>query len=887
MNAKYRIAALSAALISAWGVGSAAQTQKDATEAHPGKVTKPPKLEKFQQAPYPESERANGKPASVVLLLSIGADGKVADVEVVTSGGAAFDAPAVEAAKAFEFEPAEIDGVPAPVRIQYRYDFVLTEQAPTAAQTTADFGGVVRNRKTGAPLAGVTVSLDGAPTTTDEAGRFRFEAVTPGTHSVTISGKGFTPAGTQEVVEAGHKYDAVYDVELAPEQTNPAEQVDFEIVVVDTVLEKAVASTTVSAEQGARVAGTGGDVIKVVENLPGVARSTVGSGALVVWGAGAQDTRTYVDDVHIPVLYHEGGFRSVINSDLVKNVELEPGGYGAPYGRGLGGLITVGLKPLEPDGYHGSLGVDAIDAAASLRGSIGKHFRFAGAVRRSHLDWVLSHVTSEDVGAFVPIPKYWDSQLRLAWVPRDGESVEVGGLLSDDRISRSLVEADPSENKTESKHTGFDRVYVRYERKFDDGSAATVTPFAGIDHSNVSNRFGAIPASLDNQSTVYGARAAWMGRPAEFVSIGTGIDIEVVRSALSRSGSVTTPPREGDIRVFGQTPADQVNADDWRTTLAGLAPFVQTDFSLANDKLHLVPGVRFEPSVTNASRKIPTDPGVPAVGVSREDAYFEPRLAARWAATDRITLRAAVGIYHQPPLAEDLSAVFGNPQLGPGKAVHYVAGAAFHFSKPVSVEMTAFLSKQSDLVTRSPLPTPDTAQALVQDGQGRAYGTQFLVRHDLTRGFFGWLSYSILRSERTDGGSSSYRPFDFDQTHVFTALASYDLGRGFEVGLRFRYSAGYPRTPVLYAVFDSRSDSLQPVFGAHNSIRIPDFYQADARFSKRFKLGNGTQLETYLDVQNVTNHANPEEIVYNFDYTRKSYITGLPILPVVGGKLTW
>jgi len=190
-------------------------------------------------------------------------------------------------------------------------------------------------------------------------------------------------------------------------------------------------------------------------------------------------------------------------------------------------------------------------------------------------------------------------------------------------------------------------------------------------------------------------------------------------------------------------------------------------------------------------------------------------------------------------------------------------------------------------VTRSPLPTPVTAQALVQDGSGRAYGTQFLLRHDLAGRFFGWLSYSILRSERTDGGTKDYRPFDFDQTHVFTALASYDLGLGFEVGVRFRYSTGYPRTPVIGAVYDARTDSYQPVFGPHNSIRIPDFYQADARLAKRWKFGDSTELEAYLDVQNVSYHKNPEEIVYNYDYTRRSYITGLPILPVVGAKLAW
>jgi hypothetical protein len=88
-------------------------------------------------------------------------------------------------------------------------------------------------------------------------------------------------------------------------------------------------------------------------------------------------------------------------------------------------------------------------------------------------------------------------------------------------------------------------------------------------------------------------------------------------------------------------------------------------------------------------------------------------------------------------------------------------------------------------------------------------------------------------------------------------------------------------------VLDARTDTFQPTFGVHNSIRVPEFYQADVRVSKRFKFGEYTGLEVYLDVRNVTNHANPEEIIYNQNYTRKSYITGIPILPVLGGKFTW
>ena len=60
----------------------------------------------------------------------------------------------------------------------------------------------------------------------------------------------------------------------------------------------------------------------------------------------------------------------------------------------------------------------------------------------------------------------------------------------------------------------------------------------------------------------------------------------------------------------------------------------------------------------------------------------------------------------------------------------------------------------------------------------------------------------------------------------------------------------------------------------------------DARIAKHFKYSRADG-EIYLDVQNVTDHSNPEEIVYNPKYTQRGYITGFPILPVIGARLTW
>jgi hypothetical protein len=204
----------------------------------------------------------------------------------------------------------------------------------------------------------------------------------------------------------------------------------------------------------------------------------------------------------------------------------------------------------------------------------------------------------------------------------------------------------------------------------------------------------------------------------------------------------------------------------------------------------------------------------------------------------------------------------------------------------LSVEITGFYSTMSNLPVRSQSPSPNLAQALDQTGIGRAYGTQFLIRQQPIGHFFAWISYTISRSERLDAPNLGWRLFDYDQPHVFTALGSYDLGRGVDVGARFRFASGYPRTPVVGSFYDANTDTYEPLFGYHNSIRIPSFYALDVRVAKRFKIGR-SDAEVYLDVQNVTDHANAEEIVYNPTYTQRGYITGLPLLPNLGARWSW
>jgi TonB family protein len=849
----------------------------------PARAIVPPRLVTFVAAAFPPSELASGRGATVVLQISIDASGRVVAVSVEGSATPAFDAAAVAAAEHFRFEPATLDGVPFPVKITYRTRFTLTETL--VKKQAADFVGTIRSRPTKRPIANVRVSLEtGQRTVTDDQGHFSILDVAPGVHGVTLSGETIATVATTETFEPSKRLDATYDVseKKAPSAGDDDEE---QIVVTAVRLKKQIVSTEVSASQAQRIPGTQGDVLKVVENLPGVARASVGSGALLVWGAAPQDTRVYVGGIHVPRLFHDGGYRSILPSDFVKSVELIPGGYGPAYGRGLGGIVTVTLLPLEGEGVHGSVAADVTDASTDVRANLGRGVHVAIGARKSYLDSVLPIVTSADIGDYVPIPRYWDGQARIGFDLAPHETVELGALASSDRIDHTLVNDDPALTTRQTTATSFQRFYVRYEKHTADGAVITVIPWFGFDSTRLINLFGAIPTDVSNASTLVAMRADWQGPLLEHVRGNVGLDAEATFSRLHRAGSIGAPPREGDVFVFGQPPPSQVDIDDWKTAILGLGVYAAADVALINDRLHVAPGLRFEPGLIGTNKTVPSAPET-AVGHSTLGDVIEPRLSVRCAVTPRITAKAAFGRYHQYPQPEDLSAAFGTPTLVQSTSQQVLAGGAFQLNAALAIEATAFLSESRDLVVRSQAQSPYVAEALDQTGIGRSYGAQVFLRRQQLGRFFGWISYTIMRSQRKDAPNLGWRLFDYDQTHVFTALGSYDLSRGFEVGARLRFATGYPRTPVTASYFDARTNTFEPIFGPQNSTRIPPFAALDVRVSKRLRWQR-FRGEVYLDLQNVTDRQNPEEIVYNTTYTQRGYITGMPILPVVGMRLQW
>src|SRR5690606_38332583 len=172
--------------------------------------------------------------------------------------------------------------------------------------------------------------------------------------------------------------------------------------------------------------------------------------------------------------------------------------------------------------------------------------------------------------------------------------------------------------------------------------------------------------------------------------------------------------------------------------------------------------------------------------------------------------------------------------------------------------------------------------AFVSEGVGRIYGLEVAGRIQPSRAnYFGYLSYTLSRSERRDRPGEDWRPFDYDQTHIFTAAYVHRLPRNWEIGGTLRLVSGNPYTTIPGGSNDLSSGRYVALPAVVNGERSAMFNRLDVRVEKQWHFDTW-KLALFLDMQNIYNRQNPEGLIYNFDYTERTPINGLPIIPALG-----
>jgi TonB family protein len=820
------------------------------------RVTKPVPKNRTGAA-YPKQALDEGiyQSAEVSVLITVDVNGVVTNASVEKSAGHGFDEAALEAAKSMQFDPATRDGEPVAARTRVLYRFT-----PPPAVLSGRVVTLVGER----PVAGATVTVvDPAGGTqvlsTDADGAWRTEGSAAGTYQVAVAAPGMVAHTSTADVKPGEEISAIDRLEREPSAAPPdagaAEQNVQEVEVRGKKPPREVVKRTLEQREIDRVPGTNGDALLSLQNLPGVARPPPLSGFLLVRGAGPMDSQVYVDGTPIPLVYHFGGLASVVPTEVLDRIDLYPGNFSTQYGRAMGAVVDVGLASPKSDRLHALVEVNLLDSRFVLQGPLfDTGWRFTLAGRRSYFDAWLGPVLTA-TGANVSVaPVYYDYQAILERDLTKRSSLRLALLGSDDRLALLLTSTSsgsPTLTGTVSDHTGFWLSQATYKNRLSDRTDLRLV--AGFGQTYVDFNIGSLAFNLSTWNIT--GRAELSTKIDPHLTMNVGLDIWDYPYTLS--ANLPPLPRPGQPPP-GPFSSQMLRYTQTNSTIFEPGAYVEWEATPWRGT-RIVPGVRLDYDKDTGAWDL--DPRF----VARQDITTSPRT----------TLKAAMGLFSQPPQPQETNPVFGMSGPTSNRAYQYDVGVEREVTPKIDATLDAFYKQLDHLVV----------QDLGNTGSGVIYGAETLVRYKPDDRFFGWISYTLSRSLRRDAPGMPLQIFEYDETHVLTLLGSYRLGRGWEFGARFRLTSGYMYTPQQYGFYDENVGTYSPLQAyPANGSRLPLFQALDLRVDKQWKLG-WASVRAYLDVHNAYNAANVAGISYNFNSTRSSFVSDLPILPVLGVRV--
>jgi hypothetical protein len=715
-----------------------------------------------------------------------------------------------------------------------------------------NFGGQLVERGTRKPLseAQVVIAELGLTTLSDADGHFEFEDIEPGVYTIIVPIVGYVKFQTKEEVAPGERTQVRYYIEPAPG--------NLEIVVEAERVRKEVSRVTLRREEITKVPGTNNDALRVVQTLPGVSAVNELSGELLVRGSGPFDNLIQIDRMMAPFAYHFGGLKSVFSSEMISRIDFYPGGFSSKYGNAMGGVVDAETRQGNPDRYSGFLDMNVLLSEGLIEGPIGKKVRFAVSGRRSYLDFLAGPLTKAIAPPgqyqFTVFPQFYDYQVRADYDVTDQHRITVMTFGADD-VAKLFADVEndrePGIRGDFFLHNQFHNQAVvwswrpnRRTRLRTMAAHYYIPQEARVGLNDFVNVTTRVPTLVHDGEWDHGDNTLRFGYSV--AQLTSELDTRFPRL-----------PQRGETD-YSFTDAPRVNVNRTSTYTRHEA-YVEDILQLSKD-LKVIPGIHLS---ALQEKSVP---------------YADARIAARYSVVTGTTLKGAAGTYHAYPGPFLMDKDFGNPDLKPQRALHYVAGVERQFPGGWEASVEGYYKDFQNLVASfAGAKVPFT-----NDGAGYSYGMEVYLRKNLTERFFGWVTYSYSKSRRIIPPDHEFSNFQFDQPHVANVIASYKLTRAWQLGARWHFASGNPYTPVNGRVFLIDKGFYVPVFSPDlYSKRLPPTHRLDLRVDRTWTF-DVWRLLLYAEVWNVYMHPNLLGFNFNYDYTKRVDVHSFPILPSVG-----
>jgi hypothetical protein len=480
------------------------------------------------------------------------------------------------------------------------------------------------------------------------------------------------------------------------------------------------------------------------------------------------------------------------------------------------------------------------------------------SARRSYIDFWFKDVIPQEFLGVTAAPVYDDYQAMFTHRTESGGRLRVLAFGTSDVFQLSFknpADNDPAIRGAFGQEYGVRRLQASWRQTLAQGIEEEIT--AGVGTLTIRNQIGGF--ALDVAGVDGLLRAEWRAPLGPWVKLIAGVDGYTLTGDVTYDGPIIQQVDGNPAGYEGPLTNQPLTTFRGRFTTVRPAAYTEALVQVGERAL-LVPGVRVD------------------YYSEIERSSVSPRLTTRLKIAPQTVIKAGAGLFSQPPQYGETLPGLGNPHLGLTYAQQYSVGVERGLRARANVGVEAFYKRLSDVEVNGVDATGQVTQ--VNGGRGRIYGLEVMARLEPVGRAFGFLSYTLSRSERNDHGEG-WRLYDYDQTHILAVTGGLHLTRAWELSGTFRLTSGDPQTPVVGSVYDAASDYYVPRYGAVNSVRDPLFHQLALRAERTWRFKDW-RLAAYLDVQNVYNHRSQEGLQYSYDFRSSTPIAGLPVLPSLG-----
>lgn len=772
---------------------------------------------------------------------------------------------------------------------------LLSVQYASAQEKVKLSGKVIDDEQSPVVFAIVKVKGQAAGTTTDLQGKYSIEFNTADTVIVSFSMMGYA---TKEKVLTNPKGDLRLNITLQSQSFDMGE------VTVKEVRRQLNTTQTLNAENVKQLPSTTGNAVEeLVATQTGVSTHNELSSQYNVRGGSFDENSVYINGIEIyrPLLISSGQQEglSVINSDMVDNINFSAGGFAAEYGDKMSSVLDITYK--KPKKFEMSASASLLGANLYV-GYAKRGFSMTHGVRYKTNQYMLGSL--ETKGEYNP--RFLDYQTYISWSPNKKWTLDFIGNISQNKYD--FLPAD--------RHTNFGTMYdvksfkVYFDGKEEDLFRTFFGTLSLTHHFTERSKLSlAASAFMTKERETYDIQGQyWLDETNTTEQLGVGTYMEHARNYLDANMKsvklmYSHKPKGHDIKV-GMTWKHEIikeNSKEWemRDSAGYSIPHngqrldliynLKSSNRISSDRLEL-----FGQDTWRFVNKL----GIFSLNYGARLSYwnwnkewlFSPRVSLGMIPSfnEDFTFRLATGIYYQAPFYKELrdtvtmngsTKVVLNKDIKSQRSFQIVLGGDYKFkllNRPFKFTTEVYYKALSNLIPYN----VDNVKIVYYGGniaKGYTAGIDLKLFGEFVEGTDSWISFSLMKAQQEVNGKSFPQATDQRYNLNFFFSDYFPGTTRWKMTLKATIADGLPFGPPHTGL--ERMAFRAPAYKRVDigmSYRLLD--NEDGRNQKKFikyfrNIWLGVDCFNLFDISNVSSYYWVTDVT-NQQYAVPNYLTG-------------